>query len=118
VAADWWQSLLRKFETIGSCDVSRRALSLGSRDADTGWCAMTYAATTQKMIIMFRGAPQTFYVPGAHVRRDALGLTDFAFIEGDLVYASGAYFMVKAVTPRRIGSQLFLYECDLDELRR
>jgi len=115
---DAWDNLVASFEaTVGSCNVTRRALTLGERDSVTGHRKPSYPETTIKMIIIPRGATSQAMQAGTYVRLDAVGLTDIACSEGDEIKDGSIYYEVEArrehtVTPDTVE----YYECDLTEL--
>ena len=104
-----------KLRFIGaSLDVTRRTLSLGVADGETGWYAKSYANTTIEMVILGRAATLMLIESGLYVKRDAVGLTKTAVIEGDEVMdAASRYYTVESVTPHCVGDLLVFYECQL-----
>lgn len=109
-----WSTLLGVFEEMGSCNVTRRVLSLGSRDATTRWRAKTFAEDTVKAILIPRSSAQLALKAGTYVRTDALLLTAVAFYEGDEVKdAFNNYWEVKAVRDISVGDNFSHRECDL-----
>ena len=116
---DLWNRLVKSFETArGSCDITRRTLSLGVRDSVTGWRVKSYVETTIKMVIIPRGATQSALKAGTYVRLDAVGLTDTLLSEGDEVKTSGGtYYKVKAVRNHSLTPDVVeYYEVDLTKL--
>ena len=111
--------ILKRFESArGSCDVTRRALTLGTRDTITGWRAKNYSETTIKMVIIPRGATSSAVAAGTYVRLDAVGLTATSVNEGDEIKTSkSVYYEVKTrrehcLTPDTVE----YYENDLTKL--
>ena len=114
-----WNDLVKVFEDArGSCNVIHRALSLGTRDDETGWRAKNYAESTIKMVIILKGATKLQLMAGSYVRLDALGLTNTSVKESDEIKVGASiYYEVKAiremcVTPDTIE----YYEVDLTKL--
>jgi len=100
---------------MGSCDVVRRKLSLGARDATTGWRAKSWTEDTVKAIFTQKGsAPQNLGV-GTYVREDALLQVCEGFVEGDEVkLPNGKYYEVKAVREHYLTPDNFCHrELDL-----
>ena len=100
---------------MGSCDVVRRKLSLGARDATTGWRAKSWTEDTVKAIFTQNGsAPQNLGV-GTYVREDALLQVCEGFVEGDEVkLPNGKYYEVKAVREHYLTPDNFCHrELDL-----
>ena len=94
---DEWDQLLSVFEGIGSCNVTRRKLSFGTRDATTRWREKLFTEDTVKAIYIPRSSAQQALKAGTYVRLDALLLTAAGFFEADEVkLPNGEYFEVKA----------------------
>lgn len=104
-----------KLRFIGAnLNVTRKTLSLGAADAETGWYAKSYADTTIEMIILGRTATLMLIEAGLFIKRDAVGLTTTAIIEGDeIMDAASRYYTVESVTPHCVGDLLVFYECQL-----
>jgi len=114
-----WNNLLRTFEDArGSCSVTRRALSLGNRDSETGWRVKSYSETTIKMIIIPRGATSLAVKAGTYVRLDAVGLTITSVKEADEIKTSGGtYYEVKTIRNHSLTPDTVeYYEVDLTKL--
>jgi len=112
-----WNTLKRKFGSIGSLDVTRRALSLGERDETTGWRAKSYSDTTIQMVIATSDTRQILLHTGSYVRKDALGFTDTAVAEGDEIKIGTVYYEVNTVFERQVTpSVIEYYQCDLTKL--
>lgn len=102
---------------VVSFNVTRRALTLGSRDGSTGWRAITFTPSTIEMIIQPRGSPFMHLLPGAFAREDAVGRTADTVEVGDQILDSfGTYYEVKAIKGWPIGDSLVYRDCDLAEL--
>lgn len=100
-----------------TADVTLRSLSLGARDATTGWKACAWDPSTIKMPVLRRGSSQLQLVPGVYVREDAVGLTVDAVNEGDQILdALGNYFEVVAIQEHSLLDTLYFFECQLHEL--
>ena len=115
-----WDHVINTFQTYtrGSCDVTKRTLSLGLRDGVTGWAAKTYVDSTVKMVIIPQGATKLALACGTFARLDAVGLTDTVFLEGDEVKtAGGKYYEVEVVREFGLTPDVIeYYECDLTRL--
>lgn len=97
-----------------SLDLTRRALSLGTRDTVTGWCKKVWTETTIQGWIIEKSSQLQALKAGTWVRTDALLLTEDGIVEGDQVKTQGSvYYEVKAVRPMMNGDSLDHYECDL-----
>ena len=114
-----FDDIVKTFEDEGgSCDMTLRTLTLGSRDSETGWRAKSYSETNIKMIVTPRGTTSLNVVAGSFVRLDALGKTDSPVKAADEIKTKGGtYYEVKAVheyyvTPDTVE----YYECDLTKL--
>lgn len=117
VTNDLWDQLLQKFENIASCDLTRRKLVLGDRDATTGWYAKTYVESTVESLFFPRGASRLALQAGTYVRLDAVLLTADPLERGDEIYhSSGDYYEVKGVKPYYVGESFYYRECDLTHL--
>ena len=114
-----WASLKRQFGKIGNTEITRRTLSLGTRDATTGWRAKTWTESIITMFIIPQTARSQAVAAGYLVRTDALGLMDPSDdIEvGDEVKNGGdEYYEVKTVRKPTIGDKPALYQCDLKKM--
>ena len=109
-----WNNFLKAAERLGSCAVTRRALSLGAQDSTTGWYAKSFAETSIKMFIVSRAASSTHLPPGVYVRTEYLGLTRDTVALGDEIKdADNDYYEIKTIRKHKIGATLYFYECDL-----
>jgi len=113
-----FDDMVNTFENQGSCDVTRRKLSLGARDSTTGWRAKSFAEDTVKAIFIPRGSTQMALQVGTYVRSDALLVVCAGFSEGDEVKTpDGKYWEVKAIREHRITPDNFSHrELDLTYL--
>jgi len=114
-----WFALKRQFGKIGNLEITRRALSLGSRDATTGWRAKTWTESIITMFIIDQTARSQAVAAGYLVTTDALGIMDPSDdIEvGDEVKNGGdEYYEVKTVKRPTIGDRPALYQCDLKKM--
>lgn len=99
-----------------SLNVTSRPLALGSREATTGWRAMSFGGSTIEMPIIYRGSVFQYLVPGGYVRYDAVGFTDIAntLEEFDQIKdADNNYFLINYVIPWKIGNRAYYNECGL-----
>lgn len=97
-----------------SFDVTRRALSLGSRDSWSGWRAKTWNETTIEMVIVLRGATQLALMAGFYPRLDAAGRTADVVAVGDQIKdANNDYWDVETVSDVYWGDSFVFRECDL-----
>jgi hypothetical protein len=111
---DQWDKLLQQFESLGSCEVTRRQLQLDSpRDSTTGWWTKSFHEETVEMPIIQKGTNQSLLPPGTYVRTDALGLTADSVVEGDEILANGTYYEVEAVRNHYLLDSFTYRECDL-----
>jgi len=93
-----FDDMVNAFEGHGSCDVTRRKLSLGARDSVTGWRAKSWTEDTVKAIYIPRGSTQLALKAGTYVRSQALLIVCAGFSEGDEVETQdGKYWEVKAI---------------------
>jgi len=110
-----FDNMVKSFEKEGSCNVTRRKLSLGARDSTTGWRAKSYNEDTVKAIHIPRSSAQSALKAGTYVRTDALEIVCAGFSEGDeLKTPDNKYWEVKAVREFRITPNNFSHrELDL-----
>lgn len=93
-----WGRLKQGFKHLGSLNVTRRKLKLGSRDSTTGWYAKSYEESTIEMPIVPRGSSRSLLPAGSYVRTDALGFAVDPVVEGDEIEtSSNEYWSVEAV---------------------
>lgn len=114
-----WATLKKVFGNIGNLEITRRALTLGSRDATTRWRAKSWEESIITTFIIPKSAQSRALAAGYHVSLDALGIMDPSndIVEGDEVKNSGdVYYEVKAIKNPEIGDKPALYECDLHKL--
>jgi hypothetical protein len=119
VFSDVGDTIISRFETVGSVDVTRKRLMLGTRDSTTGWYTKSFEETAIKMPIIEQGSTRSNLTAGYYVRTDALGLTVDVVAEGDeILSAAGKLFEVKAVREiYSVGGDSFSHrECDLTRL--
>ena len=109
---------VKVFEGFGSCDVTRRRLTLGARNSTTGWQAKSWTEDTVKAIFTPQGSAPTKLSVGTYVRMDALLQTCAGFKEGDEVkLPNGKYYEVKAVREHYLTPDNFCdRELDLEYL--
>jgi len=111
---DAWDKLKTRFETLGSTDVTRKRLMLGSRDSTTGWYAKQYEDIDIEAVIIPRAATYMALQAGLYVRLDALAITADPLAEGDkLKTATGQYYEVETVQEHYLGDSFWFRECDL-----
>lgn len=116
-AINQWTALLKQFEGVASCEVTRRRLVLGARDSVTGWYEKGWLETTIKGVLIPRGATNIAVAAGVYVRLDALFKTADPVDEGDeIVTKNNIYYEVKGVKPYYIGEGFFHRDCDLTML--
>lgn len=92
-----WNALVKAFEQIGVCGVTKRKLSLGVRDSTTGWKAKTWTESTIQALIIPKGSTHMNLPAGSYVRSDLLLFTRQGLDEGDEVLLGVKYYEVKAV---------------------
>jgi hypothetical protein len=110
-------SKIEKQKNVVTCDVTYRALSLGSRDSYTGLYAKTYTESTIKMAIFTNDAQREALKMGYWVSLDALGLTETAVTVYSLIRDSlDRVWQIKSVSPITVGDSTKYYKCDLKEL--
>jgi len=113
-AINQWTTLLKQFEGVATCEVTRRRLMLLTQDTTTGWYDKDYEDSTSKGLLIPRAASDVALAVGTYVRLDYLYKTADPFEEGDEIRdAKGSYYEVKAVRPHYIGDNFFHRECDL-----
>lgn len=116
-AINQWTTLLKQFEGVATCEVTRRKLILTSQDSTTGWYEKTWVESTSDGILIPKSATNLTLPTGTYVRLDYLYLTADPFEEGDEIRdANNNYYEVKAVKPYYIGNSFFRRECDLTTL--
>lgn len=92
-----FDDMVKRFEGQGSCNITRRKLSLGARDSTTGHRAKEFVEDTVKAIFVPKGSTQLALATGTYVRSDALVIVCDGFFEGDeLQTADGNYWETKA----------------------
>jgi len=81
-------------------EVTRRAITLGTRDAVTGWRTITRTESTIDMIIVPKGQSFRMGNVGIFAYMDAAGLTaDPVFTCDQILTQSGEYFMAQIAKP-------------------
>lgn len=89
-----------------SSSVTRKALSLGSPDAATGWYAKNYANTTVEMYIITKTTRFLVLKQGLFIEYDGDGYTKDTVAEGDVITeANGNEYLVVSVCDRNILNQ-------------
>lgn len=117
VYRDDWDRILKVFEGVASRDLTRRRLSLGTRDSTTGWYSKSFTEDTVEGVLIPKASSHLALRVGTYVRTDALLLTADCFEEGDeLEDAFGKYWEVKAVRYVSVGDSFSHRECDLARL--
>lgn len=100
-----------------SFNVTRRKLTLGSRDDTTGWYAKGFSESTIEMIVIPRAAANLAVQAGVYVRLDAVGLScDGVEIGDEIKTDAGVYYEVKTVKEHWFADSFMYRECDLVEL--
>jgi len=85
---------------VGDANVTRRALSLGTRDSWNGWRGKSWATSTIEMVIVKRGARQLASLAGVYPVLDAAGLTADPVNVGDQILdGQGNYWDVESIEP-------------------
>ena len=83
---------------MGSADVTRRQLVLGSRDSTTGWRIPDYTETTIECLEYSRGAHTSLQGVGFYAAEDKMFLTADPVNEYDMLEPrTSEYFLVKTV---------------------
>ena len=83
---------------MASADVTRRALTLGAADTETGWYAKTFTETTIQMIIRPRGSSFTAAGVGYNARYNITGFTADGVLVGDeIVDSNSVYYSIDTV---------------------
>jgi len=114
-----WSTLKKVFGNIGNIEITRRVLSLGSRDSTTGWRAKSWTESIIDMFIIPQSAQSLAAAAGYYVRTDALGLMNPSeeILVGDEVKNSNdEYYEVKTAPSPGIGDKRALYRCDLKKM--
>jgi len=107
----------RKTEKLPNIQVNRLALTLGDRDATTGWYALEYEESTIDMVVVTQNNQQFALGLGYYVQLDALGFTtDYVRVYDKIVDSVNRTWLVKEVTPVTSGDVLHFYKVDLKEL--
>jgi len=111
---DDWDKLVKKFEGVGSCDVTRRRLMVNhEKDTTTGWFTTSYEESTIETVFFPQSSTRLAVGAGFYVRSDALLATADVLVEGDEVKTdNGDYYEVHGERPHRVGD-CFLYR-DVD----
>lgn len=101
VFTDKWGKLLERVKAGGlSADITRRALSLATRDGWTGWRTKRWSTSTIEMVLVKRGARQLASLAGVYPVLEAVGLTADPVVVGDQILdGQGNYWDVEAVEP-------------------
>jgi len=111
---DAWDKLKTRVETLGNTDVTRKRLTLGSRDSTTGWYTKQYEDIDIEAVIIPRAATSIALQAGLYVRLDALAITVDPLAEGDkLKTGTGQYYEVETVKEHYLGDSFWFRECDL-----
>ena len=117
VYRDDWDRILKVFEDVASRDLTRRRLSLGTRDSTTGWYTKSFTEDTHEGVLIPKASSHLALRIGTYVRTDALLLTADCFEEGDEEKdAFEKYWEVKAVREVANGDSFSHRECDLARL--
>jgi hypothetical protein len=102
---------------MASFNVTRRALSLGSRDSWSGWHAVSWSTSTIEMIIRPKGASHIPTLGGHYPKLDAVGYTDDAVSVGDQIYdAFSHYYTIEELEEELWGGSLEYYVCHLSKV--
>lgn len=116
VYIDNFGPILKKLEAVGtvSCALTRRYLTLGTRDANTGWRDKEWTEIDVEGALIPKTSQQTATKVGTYVRNDALLLTQDGFKEGDeLENLAGEFYEVKATREHMLGDSFSHREVDL-----
>jgi len=116
VYIDNFSPLLAKLESLGtvSCALTRRYLTLGTRDANSGWRDKEWTEIDVEGAMIPKTSQQTATKVGTYVRNDYLLLTQDGFREGDeLEDEAGQYFEVKGTREHMLGDSFSHREVDL-----
>lgn len=93
-----FDTMIKVFENRGSCNVTRRKLSLSARDSITGWRDKSWSEDTVKGVFFPRGTSPIVLPVGTYVRADGLLIVVAGFSKGDEVLTpDGKYWEVKAI---------------------
>ena len=114
-----WHNLLKQFEGVASCDVTRRKLVLSpTRDSTTGWRKqLDRTESTIEGVLIPRVAQHLALSAGTYVKLDALFFTADGLEVGDEIKtANNVYYEVKTVKPHPLGDTFYFRECQLTEL--
>lgn len=94
--------------------VTRRALSLGARDATMGWCAKSFAETTIDAIIVHNGVSPINLPIGYYARfQHTAFIPDVIHLGDEIIDAQGQYYLVKDVQQMWWLDQFDGYLCNL-----
>jgi len=117
VYRDDWDRLLKAFEGIAGCEVTRRRLGLGAQDSVTGWFNKNWQEDTIKGLFETRGNSRATTVAGSYVKLDAAFTTASGLDEGDeLIHPNGDYYEVKAVEPHYFGKSFSHRVCHVSHV--
>jgi hypothetical protein len=92
-----------------SADVTRRTLSLGARDAYTGWCSKVFTETTVKALLRPKGASYG----GIYAKYSLTMFTKAPFYVDDEVVHAGKYYHVDTVEEEWRADVFEFYQCGL-----
>jgi len=97
-----------------TCDVTRRRLTLGTRDTITGWRAKTWEDRTISGILVPGSSLPISTLAGTYVRSDALFSTMDGLLEGEEIEtATGQFYEVKTMKERYMGNSFAYRDCEL-----
>lgn len=99
-------------------NVTRRALSFGSRHPITGWREKIFTESTIKLVIVSMGDVFSRHLPpGTFTRSSLVGRTKDTVAVGDEIKDGDEdYYEVKGNRKYKLGKTLFYYIVDLTEL--
>lgn len=111
------KNTIKRVEGATALNVTRRALTFGSRDSWCGWRAVTWTTSAIEMVILTRGTSYAYLMPGFYPRLDAVAFTGTAVVAGDQILdAASDYWSIQTVQPVKVGSTVVCYACDLTYL--
>jgi hypothetical protein len=114
----FFDGLVVELESVegASADVTLGTLTLGSREATTGWRAVTYPTSTIHMPVLPQGSTFNYMGVGLYAYENALGLTDDTVKLGDQIKTSdNRYYMIEGLQKQYWLNKFAFWKATLSE---
>lgn len=115
----FFDEMVAELQTVegASANVTLGTLTLGSREATTGWRAPTYPTSTIQMIVLPEGTNFSYMGVGLYAYENALGLTDDTVKLGDQIKTSdNRYFTIEGLQKQYWLNKFAFWKATLAEL--